>query len=137
MAAITIPLSTPAERPEVTPKTFNEIYIMDLAIAARSMGEQDSIYVEYVPYDQVTGDRLLSDRREVRLPFWEVVQAVPTAGAAFAAVATCLPDLIAYQEAKNNPPVEPVAPVAPAEPAEPVAPVAPVEPAAPVEPVEP
>jgi hypothetical protein len=110
MAAITIPLATPAERAEVTPKTFNEIYIMDLAIAARSMGEQDSIYVEYTPYDQATGDRLLSDRREVRLPFWEIVQAVPSAGKAFAAVAACLPDLIAYQEAKNNPPVEPVAP---------------------------
>jgi hypothetical protein len=108
MAEITIPLATPAERPEVTPKTFNEIYIMDLAIAARSMGEQDSIYVEYTPYDQATGDRLLSDRREVRLPFWEVVQTVPSAGAAFAAVAACLPDLIAYQEAKAAAAAEPV-----------------------------
>jgi hypothetical protein len=101
MTTITIPLNTPAERPEVTPKTFNEIYIMDLAISARSMGEQDSIYVEYVPFDQSTGDRLLSDRREIRLPFWEIVNAVPSAAAAFAAVAAAIPDLIAYQEAKK------------------------------------
>ena len=118
MATITIPLDTPAERPEVPSKTYNEIYIMDLAISSRSMGEQGSIYVEYVPYDQATGDRLLSDRREVRLPFWETVQAIPSAAAAFAAVATCLPDLIAYQTEKNKPvvPVEPEPePVVPAE----------------------
>ena len=108
MATITIPLDTPAERPEVPAKSYSEIYIMDLAISARSMGEQDSIYVEYVPYDQATGDRLLSDRREVRLPFWEAVNAIPSAAAAFAAVALSLPDLIAYQALKNAI-VEPVA----------------------------
>jgi len=134
MATITIPLDTPAERPEVPSKTYNEIYIMDLAISARSMGEQDSIYVEYVPFDQATGDRLLSDRREVRLPFWEAVNAIPSAAAAFAAVALSLPDLIAYQAAKN-------APVALAEP-EPIPvdwdPVVPTEPEpTPVEPVAP
>ena len=101
MATITIPLDTPAERPEVPAKSYNEIYIMDLAISSRSMGAQDSIYVEYVPYDQATGDRLLSDRREVRLPFWEAVQAIPSAAAAFEAVAVSLPDLIAYQAAKE------------------------------------
>jgi len=111
MATITIPLDTPAERPEVTAKTYNEIYIMDLAISSRSMGAQDSIYVEYVPYDQATGDRLLSDRREVRLPFWEVVNSVPSAAAAFEAVATCLPDLIAYQAAKEAAALVPVVPV--------------------------
>ena len=109
MATITIPLDTPAERPEVPSKTYNEIYIMDLAISSRSMGAQDSIYVEYVPYDQATGDRLLSDRREVRLPFWEAVGLIPSAGAAFGAVAVCLPDLIAYQAEKQKP-VEPVVP---------------------------
>ena len=129
MATITIPLDTPAERPEVPAKSYSEIYIMDLAISARSMGEQDSIYVEYVPFDQATGDRLLSDRREVRLSFWEAVNVIPSAAAAFAAVALCLPDLIAYQALKN-------APVAPAEP-EPIPvepdPVVPTEPVAPTE----
>jgi hypothetical protein len=114
MATITIPLDTPAERPEVPAKSYNEIYIMDLAISARSMGEQDSIYVEYVPFDQATGDRLLSDRREVRLPVWEAVNLIPSAAAAFGAVALCLPDLIAYQAEKNKP-VVPVEPVVPAE----------------------
>jgi hypothetical protein len=123
MATITIPLDTPAERPEVPSKTYNEIYIMDLAISSRSMGEQDSIYVEYVPYDQATGDRLLSDRREVRLPFWEAVQAIPSAANAFAAVALSLPDLIAYQTEKHKP----VEPVVPAEPEPEPAPVVPAE----------
>jgi len=104
MATITIPLDTPAERQEVTPKTFSELYIMDLAISARSMGEQDSVYVEYVPFDQSTGDRLLSDRREIRLPFWEIVNDVPSAAAAFAAVAAAIPDLIAYQTSKDAAP---------------------------------
>jgi len=104
MATITIPLDTPAERPEVPAKSYNEIYIMDLAISSRS------IYVEYVPYDQATGDRLLSDRREVRLPFWEAVQAIPSAAAAFGAVAVCLPDLIAYQAAKEAAALVPVVP---------------------------
>ena len=108
MATITIPLDTPAERPEVPAKSYNEIYIMDLAISSRSMGEQGSIYVEYVPYDQATGDRLLSDRREVRLPFWEAVQAIPSAAAAFEAVALSLPDLIAYQAAKEAAALVPV-----------------------------
>jgi hypothetical protein len=110
MSTITIPLDTPAERPEVPSKTYNEIYIMDLAISARSMGEQDSIYVEYVPFDQATGDRLLSDRREVRLPFWEAVNLIPSAAAAFGAVALCLPDLIAYQAAKDAAALVPVVP---------------------------
>jgi hypothetical protein len=110
MATITIPLDTPAERPEVPSKVYNEIYIMDLAISARSMGEQDSIYVEYVPFDQATGDRLLSDRREVRLSFWEAVNLIPSAAEAFAAVALCLPDLIAYQAAKEAAALVPVVP---------------------------
>lgn len=100
MPKITIPLAIPVTRQPITAKTFPEIYIMDLAISARGMGEDDTIYAEYVPFDQAAGDRLLSDRREVRVPFWEAVNVIPSAAAAFAAVAACLPDLIAYQEAK-------------------------------------
>jgi hypothetical protein len=78
----------------------------------------------------------LSDRREVRLPFWEAVNVIPSAAAAFAAVALSLPDLIAYQAEKNKL-VEPVAPVIPVEP-EPIDPVVPTEPEpTPVEPVAP
>jgi hypothetical protein len=43
------------------------------------------------------------------LPFWEAVNLIPSAAAAFGAVALCLPDLIAYQAEKNKP-VEPVVP---------------------------
>ena len=100
MPEITIPLATPATRTPVAEKTYAQIYIMDLAISAKAMDGNDSIYAEYVPFDKATGDRLLTDRREVRIPFWEAVAAIPSAAAAFAAVAGCLPDLIAYAAAK-------------------------------------
>ena len=100
MAEITIPLAVPASRTAVPSKSFSQIYIMDLAISARSMGGNDTIYAEYVPFDKASTDRLLSDRREVRVPFWEAVNAIPSAAAAFAAVAACLPDLIAYAKTK-------------------------------------
>ena len=100
MADITIPLSSPAERPAVPSKEFASAYIMDLAVSARSMGLQDSIYVEYVPYDKLTGDRLLSDRREIRLPLWEAIQEIPEVAAAYAAIAAAIPALVAYQAAK-------------------------------------
>ena len=100
MAEISIPLAAPGTRAAVAEKTYNQIYIMDLAINAKAMDGNDSIYAEYVPFDKDTGDRLLTDRREVRVPFWEAVAAIPSAAAAFAAVAGCLPDLIAYAEAK-------------------------------------
>lgn len=87
--------------PATPAKEFSELYIMELAINARAMDRQDSIYVEYVPFHQATGERLLSDRREIRLPFWEIVNAVPSAAAAFAAVAIAVPDLIAYQKSKE------------------------------------
>ena len=101
MSEITIPnpdaTIVPAV-PAIPSKEFSELYILDLAIRAHSMSGEDSVYLEYVPFDQATGERLLSDRREIRLPFWEIVQAVPSAAAAFAAVAAAIPDLIAYQQ---------------------------------------
>jgi len=87
--------------PAIPEKEFAALYIMDLVICARAMSADDSIYVEYVPFDQASGERLLSDRREIRLPFWEIVNAVPSAAAAFAAVAAAIPDLIAYQKSKE------------------------------------
>jgi hypothetical protein len=101
MADITIPLPSPAERPAVPAKEFASAYIMDLAVSARSMGAQDSIYVEYVPYDKLTGDRLLSDRREIRLPLWEAVEEIPEVATAYAAIAAAIPALVAYQAAKE------------------------------------
>lgn len=106
MPEITIPLATPATRTAVTEKTYSQIYIMDLAIRARGMDGSDTIYAEYVPFDKALGERLLSDPREVRVPFWEAVNVIPSAAAAFAAVAACLPDLIAYAEMKAATPTE-------------------------------
>ena len=101
MADITIPLSSPAERPAVPSKEFASAYIMDLAVSARSMGLQDTIYVEYTPFDKPTGDRLLSDRREIRLPLWEAIQAIPEVATAYAAIAAAIPALVAYQALKD------------------------------------
>lgn len=82
-------------------KEFNELYILDLVIRAHSMSEEDTIFAEYCPFDKSTKERLFKERREIRLPFWESVAAVPSVAAAFAAVAAAWPDLIAYQAAKQ------------------------------------
>jgi hypothetical protein len=110
MATITIPLSSPAERPAVPSKEFASAYIMDLAVSARSMGLQDTIYVEYTPFDKPTGDRLLSDRREIRLPLWEAVQEIPEVAVAYAAIAAAIPALVAYQAARDEAALLPAVP---------------------------
>lgn len=100
MADITIPIETPGVRQVVTAKTFNEAFILDLSVRAHEIGASDTIYVEYCPYDKVTGERLLSDRREIRLPLWESVEMIPEAAIAFGAIAAAIPALVAYQTAK-------------------------------------
>lgn len=100
MPEIIIPLAVKGVREAIETKEFSEAYIMDLSVRAHGMDASDQIYLEIVPFDKATGDRLLSDRREIRLPFWESVAAVPEAAAAFAAVAAAVPALIAYQEVK-------------------------------------
>ena len=103
MPEITIPNPEATIVPPVpaTPeKEFAELYIMDLAIRAHSISAEDTIYGEYCPYNKTTGERLLSQRREIRLPFWEAVASVPSAAAAFAAVAATWPDLIEYQASR-------------------------------------
>jgi hypothetical protein len=87
--------------PAIPEKEFAELYILDLAIRAHLISEEDTIYGEYCPYNKTTGERLLSERREIRLPFWESVAAVPSVAAAFAAVAAAWPDLIAYQQSRE------------------------------------
>jgi hypothetical protein len=71
---------------------------LKLDINALSMGEQDTIYGESVPYNPANGERLMSQRTEVRVPFWQAVEEVPSVAAAFAAVAEAWPDLVAFQE---------------------------------------
>jgi len=103
MADITIPINTPGTREAVPAKTFNEAFILDLNVRAHEIGASDTIYVEYCPYDKATGDRLLTDKREIRLPLWEAVQVVPEAAAAFAAIAAAIPALVAHQKEKEEP----------------------------------
>jgi hypothetical protein len=98
MPEITIPIDTPGVRPPVESKTYNEAYILDLNIRAHGMNAEDSVYLEICPYDKATGDRLLTDRREIRLPLWEIVQQVPEAATAFAAIAAAIPALLEYQK---------------------------------------
>ena len=98
MPDITIPIDTPGVRPPVESKTFNEAYILDLSIRAHSMGAEDTVYLEICPYDKATGDRLLTDRREIRLPLWQVIQEIPAAATAFEAIATAIPALIEYEK---------------------------------------
>lgn len=98
MPEIAIPIDTPGVRPPVESKTFNEAYILDLNIRAHSMGTEDTVYLEICPYDKATGDRLLTDRREIRLPLWQIVEQVPEAAAAFASIAAAIPALIEYQK---------------------------------------
>ncbi len=102
MSDITIPIDTPGVRPAVPAKTFNELYILDLVVRAHAANVQDSIYVEYCPFHKATGERLLTDKREIRLPLWESVEAVPEAGQAFAAIAAAILALVAYQKFKEE-----------------------------------
>jgi len=99
MPDITIPIDTPVTRPAVTAKTFNEIFILDLNVRAHSLDEQDTIYVEFCPFDKASGERLLTDKREIRVPLWAALQSVPEAEAAFAAIAAAVPALVTYQKA--------------------------------------
>lgn len=96
-----MPLNKPGVRTAVEPKTFHESYILCMNIHAHQMGADDFIHIEYCPFDQATGDRLIADRRELRLPFWETVALIPEAAQAFMAVANAVPTLINHYEAKR------------------------------------
>lgn len=103
MADIVIPLGETVEVPAVPSKSFSDLYVMDLNIRAHEGGPQDSLYVEYVPYDKATGERLLTDRREIRVPLWQTINDLPEAAQSFASIATAIPALVAYQAALNAP----------------------------------
>lgn len=108
MADIIIPLGETATTEAVPSKTFEQAYILDLNVRAYTGGPEDTIYINYCPFNKDTGEKLLTDQREIRLPFWETVGAVPEAEDAFAAVAAAIPALIAYQADRNTPVAPPV-----------------------------
>ena len=98
---VTIPLDEPASREAVVSqpvKEFAQAYILSLNVNAYQASGDDYITIVYCPYDKLSGERLLDDRRTLTLPFWQSVESVPEAAEAFTAVGNALPVLIAYKK---------------------------------------
>ena len=97
---ITIPLAIAASREAVVAspaKTFAEAYILHLNVNAEHAGPNDSINIVYCPFDKESGERLMTEQREISVPFWQVMEDVPEAATAFKAVCDALPLLIAHK----------------------------------------
>ena len=98
---VTIPLDEPVSREAVVSKPvkeFAQAYILSLNVNAYQASGDDHITIVYCPYDKLSGERLLNDRRTLTLPFWQSVESVPEAAEAFTAVGNALPVLIAYKK---------------------------------------
>jgi len=98
---ITIPLKAAASREAVVAapaKTFAEAYILHLNVNAEDAGPNDSINIIYCPFDKESGERLMTEQREISVPFWQVMEDVPEAATAFKAVCDALPLLIANKQ---------------------------------------
>ena len=98
---ITIPLKDTASREAVVAspaKTFAEAYILHLNVNAENAGPNDSINIIYCPFDKESGERLMTEQREISVPFWQVMEDVPEAATAFKAVCDALPLLIANKQ---------------------------------------
>ena len=98
---VTIPLDEPVSREAVVSKPvkeFAQAYILSLNVNAYQASGDDYITIVYCPYDKLSGERLLNDRRTLTLPFWQSVESVPEAAEAFTAVGNALPVLIAYKK---------------------------------------
>ena len=100
-----IQLSKPVSRDAVIAapaKDFSQAYIMHLNVNAEDAGPNDSINIVYCPFDKESGERLLTEQREISVPFWQIMEDVPEAAAAFKAVCEALPVLIAKQEQEHE-----------------------------------
>ena len=98
---ITIPLKAAASREAVVAapaKTFAEAYILHLNVNAENAGPNDNINIVYCPFDKESGERLMTEQREISVPFWQVMEDVPEAATAFKAVCDALPLLIAHKK---------------------------------------
>jgi|TARA_B110000037_G_scaffold85349_1_gene101228 hypothetical protein len=98
---ITIPLAIAASREAVVAspaKTFAEAYILHLNVNAENAGPNDNINIVYCPFDKESGERLMTEQREISVPFWQVMEEVPKAADAFKAVCDALPLLIAHKK---------------------------------------
>ena len=100
-----IQLSKPVSRDAVIAapaKDFSQAYIMHLNVNAEDAGPNDSINIVYCPFDKESGERLMTEQREISVPFWQIMEDVPEAAAAFKAVCEALPVLIAKQEQEHE-----------------------------------
>ena len=100
-----IQLSKPVSRDAVIAapaKDFSQAYIMHLNVNAEDAGPNDSINIVYCPFDRESGERLMTEQREISVPFWQIMEDVPEAAAAFKAVCEALPVLIAKQEQERE-----------------------------------
>jgi len=100
-----IQLSKPVSRDAVIAapaKDFSQAYIMHLNVNAEDAGPNDSINIVYCPFDKESGERLMTEQREISVPFWQIMEDVPEAAAAFKAVCEALPVLIAKQEQERE-----------------------------------
>jgi hypothetical protein len=98
---IIIPLVAAATRDAVTAspaKTFEQAYILDLVVNANHASPNDSIHISYCPFDQESGERLLTEKRGITVPFWQIMEELPEAALAFKAVSDALPLLIAHKK---------------------------------------
>jgi hypothetical protein len=75
-------------------KNFAQAYILNLVVDAQSSSEDDLITINYCPFDQESGEKLIENTESLTVPFWQTMAAVPEAALAFAAVANALPVMI-------------------------------------------
>ena len=99
--SVIIQLTEPTSRDAVIAspaKDFAQAYILDLTVNAAEASGNDYISINYCPFDQESGERLIEDSRNVTVPFWQTIEAFPEAALAFKAVGDALPVLIAHQK---------------------------------------
>tara|TARA_R110001599_G_scaffold271319_1_gene472301 strand:- start:2250 stop:2681 length:432 start_codon:yes stop_codon:yes gene_type:complete len=103
--SVTIQLSEPVSRDAVIAapaKDFPQAYILHLNVNAEDASPNDNINITYCPFDKESGERLLTEQREISAPFWQLMEEVPEAAAAFKAVCDALPTLIANKKKADD-----------------------------------
>lgn len=100
-----IPNPNPKTVPASNEKTFNSLWVLNMRVRAPN-GIEGSIVFDTCPYDEVSGEMLDNETKRTFVNLWEAVAEVPEAAQAMGAVFASVPAILAWQEAKNNPPQE-------------------------------
>jgi hypothetical protein len=95
-----ITLKTAVTTPALAEKTFESMWILDLAIRAHSL-ESASIYINTSPFNSETGEILKSDQTPTRCDLFDAVANVPEVAQAYGAIMLAVPALAEYVEAKE------------------------------------